>query len=36
VSVAGSARYLTFVALDGTGLEPFNDHGGLARVMLAY
>jgi hypothetical protein len=36
VSVAGSARYLTFVALDGTGLEPFNDHGGFARVMLAY
>jgi adhesin HecA-like repeat protein len=36
VSVAGSARYLTFAALDGIGLEPFSDHGGFTRVMLAY
>jgi hypothetical protein len=36
VSISGSARYLTFAALDGIGLEPFSDHGGFARVMLAY
>jgi hypothetical protein len=36
VPVSGSARYLTFVTLDGPGggPEPFGDHGGFAHVTL--
>jgi len=34
LSVSGAGRYLTFVALEGTGLEPNGDHGAFARVTL--
>jgi hypothetical protein len=36
VPVSGPARYLTFVALEGVGLEPNFDHGGFAQVLLSY
>lgn len=36
IPVSGSARYLTFVALVGVGLEEFFDHGGFAQVTLSY
>ncbi|MEQ1858175.1 MAG: hypothetical protein ABL963_17110, partial [Longimicrobiales bacterium] len=36
VAVNGSVRYLTFVALEGLGLDPDWDHGGFAQVLLSY
>jgi hypothetical protein len=36
VPVSGFARYITFVALEGTGLEEYGDHGGFAQVLLTY
>lgn len=32
--VSGAGRYLTFIALEGEGLEPQWDHGGFAQVGL--
>jgi len=36
IPVSGSARYLTFAALEGIGLNEFGDHGGFAQVLLSY
>lgn len=34
LAVSGAGRYLTFIALEGTSLEPNFDHGAFARVTL--
>jgi hypothetical protein len=35
VPMSGSARFLTFIALEGLALEPNFDHGGFAQVTLS-